>query len=198
MRQPLPILPDEVLDYINKTNNETLKAERMMAYTSLFASAFAFFNIENARIERKEKGKPYFSPACGVYFNISHSDGAVAVVLSDEGDVGIDIQSEISLEREKRLKNRFIKDVKCGTRKKSKCFFMSVDDGEILFYEISLGEADDVFTKKWTVAESLIKLTSEGFSAISEVDESALTSSVESFSLAIEDRVYFVSLASEI
>ena len=196
LRQPLPVLPDEILDYINKTNNECLRAERFRAYTSLFASLCAFFGVENAKIEKNKNGKPYFVPECGIFFSISHSDGAVAIVLSDEGEVGVDIQSEISEEREKRLKKRFIKDVMTEAKKESKCFFMSIEDGECLLYKILPNKSPDVFTKQWTVAESLIKLTSDGFSAINKIDESALPYSVENFCFAMEDIIYFVSVAS--
>ena len=51
-----------------------------------------FSALAMPNIKKGELGKPYFEGE-GPHFSISHQAGAVAVIVSDEAEVGIDIQS---------------------------------------------------------------------------------------------------------
>jgi 4'-phosphopantetheinyl transferase len=54
-----------------------------------------------------EGGKPYFNQS-NIRFNLSHSKGYVACCVSDEGDVGVDIEASIiPSEKAKKLANRY-------------------------------------------------------------------------------------------
>ena len=58
-------------------------------------------------LARADSGKPYFISS-DLQFNISHSGGYVAVALSDEGDVGIDVETaDITPEKAQKLAKRF-------------------------------------------------------------------------------------------
>ncbi|HDS4946839.1 4'-phosphopantetheinyl transferase AcpT [Klebsiella aerogenes] len=43
-------------------------------------------------IQYGEQGKPAFPPGCERWFNLSHSGNHIALLLSDEGEVGCDIE----------------------------------------------------------------------------------------------------------
>lgn len=59
-------------------------------------------------LKRAESGKPFFENS-ELDFSISHSRGKVAVVLSDCGSIGIDLESaELNDEQAKRLAARFL------------------------------------------------------------------------------------------
>lgn len=177
-RQPLSLLPTEIKAYIKNTKNESVRAERELAYTTLFASLKKFFDIEKTNIGRTADGKPYLVGS-SIHFNISHSDGVVAVCLSDEGEVGVDLQSEIDPEREKRLENRFFPDFKPMSENINvNYYFLRIEDGEAVFEELFPSLPDGCFTVKWTAAESLMKLYGKGFadsSALPRLSEKSKT-----------------------
>ena len=58
--------------------------------------AFAAFHTwgwtELPLVERGEKGKPFFPGHPDRYFSLSHTDGFALCALSDEGEVGVDIE----------------------------------------------------------------------------------------------------------
>ena len=172
VRQPLKLLPVEVKEYIEKTKNAELKAERELAYTTLFASLKKFFDIEKTNIGRTADGKPYLVGS-SIHFNISHSDGVVAVCLSDEGEVGVDIQSEIDPQRAKRLEDRFFADLDVKSENLSGEYYLChIDNGEATFESFCPATTDtENFNSKWTAAESLMKLYGRGFGDISSLPE---------------------------
>lgn len=59
-------------------------------------------------LERGKDGKPKFS-SLPIFFNISHRGGAVAIILSDEGEVGVDIEEPIDEKRASGIEARFLK-----------------------------------------------------------------------------------------
>jgi len=79
-------------------------------------------------------GKPFFLPVSSEFrFNLSHTDGMVLCALSDEGEVGVDIET--------------VKPRKEGLPR----YVMS--DGELADFD---GTWED-FTRIWTVKEAYIK-----------------------------------------
>ena len=166
IRQPLSLLYKEIEEYINSVNNEDAREERKLAYTTLLCALKSFYNIEKPDISFTEHGKPYFSE-CDVFFSISHSDGTVAVCLSDDCEVGIDLQSEIDPLMAKKLEKRFfpglnIKNESLGVE----YYYCNLLNGEAEICSISLPifQADKTdYSAKWVSAESIMKLIGHGF-----------------------------------
>ena len=96
-------------------------------------------------IKTGEQGKPYLAELPNVDFNITHSNGFVACILSvGEGRVGIDAEpAECSYpaEKQKALATRFF----------------SEDEQK------SLSAGDKTFAQLWTRREAALKMTGEGF-----------------------------------
>lgn len=99
-------------------------------------------NLDELTIMTGEYGKPYFSDREDIFFNISHSDGLVTVILADT-PVGIDIQSI------RPIKDRMIEMI-CGF-------------GEQELIKKSR-EKDEVFIRLWSLKESYIKAIGKGMS----------------------------------
>jgi phosphopantetheinyl transferase len=166
IRQPLSLLYEELENYIEHGKNEMHKAERRQAYTTLLCALKTFYSIDFPRIERNEYGKPYLADS-DIRISLSHSNGVVAVCLSDEGEVGVDLQSEIEPERAERLKERFFTSLEVKNENISTEYYycdLSGEDAEI--YSITLPDfqpcATD-FSARWVSAESIMKLIGHGF-----------------------------------
>ncbi len=180
LRQPLDLLPEEVREYIDGTKNENTRAERKLAYTSLFSGLKLLFDIDDCNIEKDVDGKPflvtkdknaYQKDGNRIYIGISHSDSVSAVCISDEGDVGIDIQTEIDTARAERLSKRFFGDIEAvNSSVDAEIYYCSITPTEAVLEKINLADCDDdSFTSKWAMAESLMKLYGRGFGDLSRV-----------------------------
>ena len=101
-----------------------------------------------------------------IYIGISHSDGVSAVCLSDEGEVGIDIQSVMNDEQGEKLNNRFFPDVRVeNTDIGVRYYFCSFTEDDAMLEMIDLDKTNRFCnTVKWAYSESLIKLFGGGFS----------------------------------
>lgn len=193
IRQPL-ILQGEIAEYVNDVKNEDLRAERRLAYSTLLFALKTFFDIDSPKIVQNEHGKPYIEGS-EVYFSISHSNGAAAVAISDEGECGIDLQYEISPERAERLQRRFFTDLSIKSEDIDiQYYFLDIRDGEAILGEITLPTAVECFTAKWSYAESLMKLYGRGFADASNISEfcNNAKSSIKSIKL---NRNYFLSVS---
>lgn len=170
IRQPLRHFTDSVAEYIENTKNESVKKERKLAYSTLFCSLKAFFSLDAPELLRTENGKPYLKDS-NISISLSHSDGAVAVCISDEGEVGVDLQSEIDSERQKRLEGRFFTDFDAQSEKLSAEYYLcTFCDNEVIFESINPDVSDtDSFSAKWSAAESLMKLSGGGFGDITSL-----------------------------
>jgi hypothetical protein len=105
----------QTLSYIRKTKNEELKRIRVHAYLSLFATLKTFFSAEG---KVTHEGKPEFiynEQADGekkkLYISISHTDKITLVAVSDEGEIGVDIEGVISPEKADRVEKRYLENV---------------------------------------------------------------------------------------
>lgn len=183
-------------DFIKNTKNPALRREREFSYMLLFY-AYGDFVCDNdahvafPSIERDENGKPYFSDR-KIDFNISHDKDIAAVVISDEGSVGIDVQAHEEVSDRLREKASLIYESKN---------LSSVTDGGDLREEIEAVEytsesgflkscihiekaidKTDFFTK-WTTLEALAKADGRGLSLLSEIDFEKEKFMLKSFSL---------------
>lgn len=197
IRQPLSLLPAEISKYIEKTKNLSVKAERSLAYTTLFCALRVFYSIDGAHIERNEYGKPYLADS-DIHISLSHSDGSVAVCLSDEGEVGIDIQAEIDESRAERLKNRFFTDLAVKNDNPNvEYYFCKISDDEAIIESIDRPKtADGSFTAKWAYAETLMKLHGRGFSDVTAIPALAKNARVEIVDITL-DKKYVIAVSAE-
>lgn len=144
------------------------------------------FGDKMPTIEKTALGKPYFAPENGKSFSLSHSHGAMAVVLCDDGaDVGIDIEAEIDDEKFGRISTRFP-----FVKKRSSPRI----GGEIALYKVTPTEdgfAFDAIVKApveesfgtffWTETEALLKADGDGFAGSKRLDELERTHEISSY-----------------
>lgn len=172
LRQPLKPLPKELNEFVCSTKNDSLRVERYLAYTSLLCGLKAFFGIDNASVMKDSEGKPRLlydtKNKPEIQIGISHSDGIVAVSISDEGEIGVDIQCKISAERSERLKDRFFGDVEVHSEDIGiKYYYCHISENEALLEEMVLENADSQdYTTRWAYSESVMKLFGRGFGDI--------------------------------
>jgi hypothetical protein len=96
-------------------------------------------------IEKGPAGKP-FLPGSGHYFNKSDSGAFTAFALSDEGEVGLDLQKILP------YKDRYLR--------LSERFFCPEEKDALL--SLKEEERGDYFFRLWTVKESYLKFTGKG------------------------------------
>ena len=103
-------------EYLNRIANSTNLAS---ANESLFALSLLYelicqlprpVDTSSLIFGRSDGGKPYFRNS-DIHFNVSHSHGYVACTVSDEGEVGIDIEASIvSPERAQKIADRYFNE----------------------------------------------------------------------------------------
>ena len=167
-RQSIPDFSEEIREYIDKAKNSLVREERYSAYSTLLYSLKCLYGIENPRIMREKDGKPRLV-SHDVFFNISHSDGLVAVSLSDKCDIGVDLQSEISPEREERLSARFLSGFSFLPHP-LEISYLYLENGRFFTLDLPMAKGDK-FTERWTTFESVLKLTGDGFGAASDIEK---------------------------
>lgn len=193
IRQPLSLLSEDIKKYIQLGKSEMHKAERKLAYTTMLCALKVFYSIDFPRIEKNEYGKPYLADS-NIRISLSHSNGVVAVCISDEGEVGVDLQTMIEPERAERLKERFFTSLQVKNESISTEYYyceLSGEDAEI--YGITLPdfqpcEAD--FSARWVSAESIMKLIGHGFADADRVSDLAKGTKTEIKVLDFEVKYY--------
>lgn len=164
---------------INGIENKTSKIN-FLTENNEYQKNEDFVYINNSTESNETGQKPVkFADACAalpctveqrdnlkkVYIGISHSDGLAAVCLSDEGEVGIDLQAEIDLHRAKRLNERFFPALTpVYTHLDVRYYTCRVGEDEAVIQMAELDNADNDETARWAYGESLIKLFGGGFS----------------------------------
>ena len=167
-RQSIPGFSEEISEYIDRAKNDTIREERYSAYSTLLYSLKCLYGVENPKITREKDGKPRII-SHDIFFNISHSDGLVTVSLSDKCDVGVDLQSEISPEREERLSARFLSGfspLPCSLEIE----YLYLENGRFFTLDLPMAKGDK-FTESWTTFESVLKLSGDGFGAASDIEK---------------------------
>jgi phosphopantetheine--protein transferase-like protein len=97
---------------------------------------------QGCSIEKKGNGKPYLKGAPqGVDLNISHSGNLLCIALSDDGEVGVDIE-----------RHRQTSPILGIARR-----FFSEKEGDYLI-EQAPSEREKNFFRLWTLKEAMIKL----------------------------------------
>lgn len=134
----LDFLPENRREKFERLKKKRDKENCVISYL-LLKKALADFGINNFEIEVGKNGKPFLKNNENIFFNISHTDGGVAVV-ADKSPVGIDIQD--------------ILPVRAGVIER--CF--SENEREIISESNS---PEREFTRLWTLKESAVKFNGE-------------------------------------
>lgn len=119
---------------------------RALGAELLLMHALYEHGIRDFSVSRGTYGKPYLSNTCGLFFNLSHSGDYAMCALSD-CEIGCDVE---------RIDPRI--DLAIAER------FFDPSESEWIFLGESREEQADRFFRLWTLKESLMKATGEGFS----------------------------------
>ena len=195
LRQSILTLPSNIEEYVNEAGNPLVKSERLGAYSSLLASLKCFYNIEDPVIIHQNGKKPHITSQ-EIFFNISHSDGVTVVTLSDECDVGVDIQSEPDEVMKARLKKRFLSNYSPINEDIGITYFLAEQNSsDFIFYEAEAESAGSNFASDWTSMEAVMKLYGDGFSSLSNINDLANKSKIEASKINIDKTEYYIANA---
>lgn len=173
----------------------------------LFSEAYP--NEKMPEILKGKYGKPYFAGE-GKFFNITHEGGLAAVILSDEGEVGIDLQSLPSeLRSREKIEERLTRVIRecdyyftragvcepCGIEIYS--FLPLGDDAvtrslptqSIKVYDEprALSSADGELVRQWSELEALMKLSGGGFADVGRIHEILATAKIKTLWVSDKD-----------
>lgn len=157
-------------DFVKETKNVSLRKERTFSYLLLSYAYREIFGEPMPEIKRDGHGRPYFVSG-GVDFNISHSDSLAALIISDEGKVGVDIQ-KTSAKVSEALIEKVEKNSPYITmaEKVTEPIFLKAKDGKFLSSAPFFKRSSDIpFFKKWTEREALAKADGRGLSSLSKI-----------------------------
>lgn len=193
-------LPENLYKRVTETKNSELRLERALAYSLLN------FVTAEEEVYFTEQGKPRLKSG-EKYTSISHTGGACAVIVSDDGEVGIDIEAatEEAVTRSKKAMARFFPFANLNPSKLSD---LAVDDVSIHYMSFK----DDGITEDetsgytvteysgplyfWVSAEALLKADGRGFSAAGEVEKiSYRAKKFYTTGIKLEESLLFLSLA---
>ena len=135
-------LPQSVKERAERYKKEEDRKKSFICYNLLKEALEKDYGIVNFELHFSEQGKPYIKGRNDIFFNISHSKKCCVCVISDK-EIGVDIE-EI-----KPFSQRLAEKV-CS-------------ENELIQIENSSDKARE-FTKIWTMKESFIKMTGDGFS----------------------------------
>lgn len=189
-RQSIPDFPEEIREYIDRAKNSLVREERYAAYSTLLYSLKCLYEIKNPRLVREKDGKPRLV-SHDVFFNISHSDGLVVVSISDKCDIGVDLQSEISPEREARLSARFLSgfsSLPCPLEIE----YLYLENDRFFTLDLPMAKGEK-FTEKWTCFESVLKLFGQGFAAADNAKNLAQIVKVDTRVIEIDNTLFSLS-----
>lgn len=120
-RKMLDILPEARRKRLAGMRDSEKRREPLCAYGLLRLALWERFGwAELPEIQLGEKGKPFFVKQEHLFFNLSHTEGAVLVGISDQ-PVGVDIQrihplslrTQQRLDRQGRTVNQYFRDWSC-------------------------------------------------------------------------------------
>ena len=166
--------PVERMEEVLNCTNEQVKKQRYYAWKLLEYGLERTFGQKIANLTfEKTKGGKWTSSTC--YFSISHSENAVAVVLSRK-PIGVDIEIL------RPTKNGFIEKV---LTKKEQTEFSSIPQEDQTEYLIG----------KWTEKESIFKAYEEGRFQPAKIETGSYF--VKSKKLVVDGEEYILSVAGD-
>ncbi len=212
-----PKLGEEIISHILSGKDPALQRERCGAYLLLSSVMTEMFGCM-LPLNRQPNGKPYFDRSSGVKVSISHSSDVVAVAISCDGCVGVDIEREINTARAERLEKRFFSEltfceretdvtyIYCALDEKGRCEFYPFvkerechtakkDTGEIFLYNSTF---TDCFSAKWTLYEAALKCDGGGFTSLPCLEMILLETRAETKRICINGNTYYITSAASI
>ena len=131
-----PDCAEYIASIAEKSNTDSAR-ESLAALVLLGRAAeWMWIDTKELTLERSQNGKPFFGDS-NLAFSLTHSKGYIAAALSDEGEVGIDIEaSEYGGEKAQRLAQRYFCDVE----------------------KEEFARAPESFLRIWTKKEAYVKL----------------------------------------
>ena len=207
-----PKMGEEIIAHILSGKDRQVQHERCGAYLILSAIMTEMFG-GMLYINREKNGKPYFDRSSGVKFSISHSSNAVAVAISTDDCVGVDIQGEIDQNRAERLERRFFSELAISDRYADVIYMFCVleKNGDIEFYPLSAenkcsalknkaenfvlqnAKLTDSFSAKWTLYEATMKCDGGGFTSLPCLGMLLLETKANIKKVCINGETYYVS-----
>ena len=174
--------------------------------------------IEKISLDREERREEEISKneQRKIFFSLSHSGGLCAITLSDECEVGVDIQSAPGRDTVERLQKKYFENASFAPENiKNRLLEAKIDGEKICFNEVSAlplkaadskaGSAlsdiasDDLLTRKflesWVITEAILKCDGRGFSAMDQIEKlkSAIIYDVNSF--VYNEKIFSISAA---
>ena len=173
-------MPDEVLAHISEKHGEHCE-ESLAAYEALSRLSLSFHLSKSNRrlpfVKYSQQGKPFFPDFPTVSFSLSHTDGMAAAVMSDEEDVGIDIE-------------RICPEKLDSYRLIAQSRFFACEQKAILENRGSKLEEIKSFLSIWTLKEAAAKVLQLPILSLN----SAAFSPDITFTTAVHDENYVVSV----
>jgi len=207
-------ISSEIMEHILKANDPRLKSERCAAYYLLSALCKKIIGF-TPKIVWNNIGKPSFVNNC-FHFNLSHTKNMVAVSVSDQGAVGVDVECEISEERAARLERRFFSELSISDRPLDVQYFycrINSFGGEFIPLSENFSEVGEVFcdnavlpirsfkktfvsesfSAKWTLYEASLKCDGGGFTSLPCLNMLLLETKADLILVETEDEKYYLS-----
>lgn len=128
--------------YVEKYHSHKISEDKMQELTAGYLLKKYLKITKDHQLRWNENGKPYLSEG-NIYFNLSHSEGYVALAIAD-CEMGVDI------ERARKYHAATVKKVYSESQKR----ILDQLDGKT---------RDKKFTEIWTQLESYLKLKGTGF-----------------------------------
>jgi len=199
------------LEFILGTRSENLREQRLHSYSILFLTLSTFFGIEDVKIIRDGKPRVAFSSGEEIYFNISHRIGISAVTVSDECDVGVDIEEEISSERCERIKERYLSGFEFyNTGAHKRVYYLEASNSFVACHINSNierimkvaeffpdGKENEDVSSKWTALEAILKCDGRGFGALNDINTIVSKTDLSRFVVFLKGKKYFLSVATK-
>ena len=201
--QSLSGIPENIASHIKNGRSEKTRKERALVYSALSVALKELFLIDSFTLLHTKDGKPYLecenkNPP---RINISHSHSVAAVSLSDEGEVGVDIERRGDGERIKRLCERFFPGAKLENSDLNiRYLLFSLSDGcahSLTELDEQSFMAEELDVSLWTCCEAIMKCDGRGFGAAGKISKLVSTHKTETKTIKIDEEIFSVSTAKE-
>ena len=140
-------------EYIDGLKNRKSRASINESCAALFLLAKTFKNefhenTSELRYKKDEKGRPYFENRTDIRFSLSHSGEYAVCAVSNEGDIGVDIEKIPTDTKYEKVKERFLSDGEKNRAGDSAEGFATVWTRKEAYYKYKGGQITDLDSEK--------------------------------------------------